>query len=218
MSWTRRIPTAALSAVLAGATASVLGAGSAVAQDLARGQELFQLCSSCHGPEAAGNEALQAPAIGGLPAWYVDAQLVKFQKGIRGENPEDHAGLRMGPMSRWLKTDEDTGDVAAYVASLPPPLPAPTLSGGDATQGAQLYAPCTACHGPDGGGNQALNAPPIRQLNDWYLLAQLEKFKAGIRGANPADTTGALMRPMAMTLVDEQAMKNVIAYIMTFSH
>jgi cytochrome c553 len=36
-----------------------------------------------------------------------------------------------------------------------------------------------------------------------------------VRGTNPADTSGALMRPMAQTLADEQAMKDVIAYIMT---
>jgi cytochrome c553 len=62
-----------------------------------------------------------------------------------------------------------------------------------------------------------MNAPPIAGASDWYLLAQLKKFKAGVRGANPADVTGGTMRPMAMTLADEQAMKNVIAHISTLN-
>ena len=49
------------------------------------------------------------------------------------------------------------------------------------------------------------------------MLAQLKKFKEGIRGAHPKDITGMQMRPMAMILPDEQAMKDVIAYIQTIA-
>jgi hypothetical protein len=66
-------------------------------------------------------------------------------------------------------------------------------------------------------GNQALNAPPLAGASDWYQLTALQKFKAGVRGTNPKDTTGMLMRPMSMTLADEQAMKDVIAYIATLN-
>ena len=92
-----------------------------------------------------------------------------------------------------------------------------TLQGGDATAGSGAYAVCTACHGPDGKGNQALNAPPIAGQHDWYLVSQLKKFKSGIRGTHPKDITGAQMRPMSMTLADEQAMKNVVAHISTLA-
>jgi len=54
-------------------------------------------------------------------------------------------------------------------------------------------------------------------LNDWYMLSQLKKFKEGIRGTNPQDIGGMQMRPMSMTLVDEQAMKDVIAHIRAVS-
>ena len=46
----------------------------AAAQD-ARGAELFGLCSQCHGEQGAGNQLALAPAIAGLPQWYVEAQL-----------------------------------------------------------------------------------------------------------------------------------------------
>jgi hypothetical protein len=49
------------------------------------------------------------------------------------------------------------------------------------------------------------------------MLAQLKKFKTGVRGANPADTTGNTMRAMSAILVDEQMMKNVIAHIGTLN-
>ena len=52
--------------------------------------------------------------------------------------------------------------------------------------------------------------------SDWYYKVQLENFKAGIRGSNPEDATGMLMRPMSKTLADDQAVLDVIAYIMTF--
>ena len=47
------------------------------------------------------------------------------------------------------------------------------------------------------------------------MVAQLRKFMSGVRGTNPQDTTGATMRPMAMTLADDQAITNVVAYINT---
>ena len=49
------------------------------------------------------------------------------------------------------------------------------------------------------------------------MLTQLQHFKAGVRGTAPGDAQGALMRPMSMTLPDEQAMRDVIAFIMTLS-
>ncbi len=194
------------------ATAPALPAG---AQDLARGREIFQLCSQCHGPDAGGNPMALAPSIAGLPEWYVERQLTHFRDGIRGTHFDDIAGMRMRPMARWIPSEADVKAVAAYVASLPPVKPAPTLQGGDPARGQTLFTPCTACHGADARGNQALNAPPLSHASDWYLITQLKNFKAGIRGANPQDTTGALMRPMSQLLVDEQAMKDVIAYVMT---
>jgi len=181
------------------------------------GRELYASCVSCHGAAGEGNASIAAPPIAGLPAWYVEAQLVKFRTGVRGAHPDDIEGLRMRPMSRQLKDEGEVKRVAEYVASMPAVKPAKSLEGGDATAGAAAYATCLACHGPNGAGNEALKAPPIAGQADWYLLAQLKKFKAGIRGANPKDVTGAQMRPMAMTLADEQAMKNVVAHVSTLS-
>ena len=127
--------------------------GGARAADAARGEELFQLCSQCHGETGAGNALYLAPSIAGLPEWYLLGQLKNFKTGVRGMNPGDIGGLRMYPMSQTLKTDEDIQTMAAYVASLPAQPALQTLTGGDAARGAKLYQVCAACHGPDGNGN-----------------------------------------------------------------
>lgn len=181
------------------------------------GKVLFASCISCHGTKGEGMASVAAPAIAGLPQWYVEAQLKKFRVGHRGFHPDDSEGLRMRPMSRQLDNDAQVSTVAAYVASLPKLEVSQTLQGGNAEEGKGLYNTCIACHGPDGKGNQALNAPPLVGANDWYLLNQLRKFKAGLRGTAVGDTSGATMRPMSMTLPDEQAMKNVLAHIATLS-
>ena len=181
------------------------------------GEKLFALCSQCHQADGGGDLLARAPSIAGLDTWYVQKQLEKFRAGIRGAHPDDYPGLRMYPMALQLVKDEDLATVAAYVGSLPVKKPQPSLEGGDATRGRELYKPCVACHGVDGKGVQALGGPPIDHASDWYLLDQLKKFKTGIRGGDPRDSSGALMRPMTFSLTDEQTMKDVIAYIMTLS-
>jgi cytochrome c553 len=52
------------------------------------------------------------------------------------------------------------------------------------------------------------------QLNDWYLVQELQNFREGARGADPADIWGQQMRINALAL-DDQAMADVIAYVQT---
>lgn len=178
------------------------------------GPALFETCAPCHGEDGAGIEDFQAPAIAGLPEWYLLAQLNKFHEGHRGAHPDDTNGLRMRGMIRTLNHEGDIEAVAAYVAALPAPQPAPTLDG-DPARGEELYAACVQCHGEDASGDPEQNAPPLTSLNDWYIAEQLRLFKEGIRGTIDGDATGATMRPMALGLADEQAMADVAAYIAT---
>jgi len=206
----------ARSSVALGAAAVLAASGcqSLPEGGVARGEVLFKNCVPCHGDAATGNPAIAAPPIAGLPAWYVEAQLTKYQVGLRGGHPDDIEGLRMRPMSRTIKSDADNKVVAEYVASLPPARGETTVKG-DASKGQAAYATCTACHGPDGAGNEALNAPPIRQLADWYVVNQLDKFKSGRRGYLAQDTTGAQMAAIAAGLQDEAVMRDLAAYLHT---
>ena len=180
-------------------------------------QDLYDSCAPCHGASGEGAQEVGAPAIAGLERWYVKRQLRGFKAGYRGWHVEDLAGKRMEPMARALDTDEKVDLVAAYVSSLPPTNPAPTLEGGNAATGKLYFATCVQCHGADGRGNIDEFGPPLVGASDWYLLQQLANFKAGIRGTHSGDVTGAKMRPFSMTLANEQAMKDVIAYIGSLS-
>lgn len=181
---------------------------------LARGAELFETCAPCHGEAGQGNPEIAAPAIAGLPQWYVESQLAAFQAGFRGKHAGDLAGLRMRPMAMTLNRDGDIPSVAEYVAGLEAVYPESSLHG-NAGAGAERYTTvCVACHGADGQGNELLKAPPIVQLDDWYLVQELQNFKSGARGADPADTWGSTMRINTLAL-DDQAMADVIAYVQT---
>ncbi len=169
-------------------------------------------CTPCHGANGEGNVVQLAPAIAGLPAWYVDAQLLKFRAGARGSHFDDIAGLRMRPMALSLLRDADVKNMAEYVAQLPP-APSPPSLAGDTTAGKGLFATCAACHGADGGGNELMNAPPIAGRDDWYLYAQLQKFKSGVRGTNAKDATGPAMRAIAMSLPDDKALHDVARFV-----
>ncbi|HEY8123740.1 MAG TPA: c-type cytochrome [Myxococcota bacterium] len=203
--------------------------------NLPRGQELFALCAQCHGDAGEGKQLIGAPAIAGLPAWYVQNQLLKFSNGFRGKHFDDIEGMRMRPMSLWLTAarhaqhnlsgepidpnavDPNIHDVAAYVGTLPATNPAPTLSGGNAANGEIAYAACGSCHGQNGEGNKELTAPPLAGQSDWYLLRSLEKYKAGVRGYDATnDALAFTMGAMAGALLpDEQALKDVVAFMST---
>jgi cytochrome c oxidase subunit II len=86
---------------------------------------------------------------------------------------------------------------------------------GDPAAGQALYTTCSACHGAQAEGNRDLNAPKLSGQAAWYLVRQLNDFKRGLRGVHENDTFGKQMAPFAATLVDDAAVKNVVAYIGT---
>lgn len=202
------------------AVSCFVAGGSATADEDERGADLYRLCAACHGESAAGDEAVGAPAVAGMPQWYLEGQLNQFREGNRGTHFDDIMGMRMRPMALTLMREGDVEAVAAYIAVMPSANAAPSLTGGDAVSGKAIYTTtCVACHGPDGEGNQAMmGAAPLYRSSDWYLFRQIENFRDGIRGARPGDQGGALMRPMMLPLTDEQTIKNVIAYIMTLGN
>ena len=186
------------------------------AGDAAKGKAAYAVCVACHGANGMGIKALNAPKIAGQETWYVERQLKNFKAGIRGANPKDPYGMQMRPMALTLANDQAVSDMAAYVASMPVSISSESTVKGDATAGKASYMICQTCHGPKGGGNKALNSPKLTGLQDWYIVRQLKNFKAGIRGTKSGDLFGMQMRPMAMTLANDEAINNVAAYIATF--
>lgn len=86
---------------------------------------------------------------------------------------------------------------------------------GNAAAGAANYAVCSACHGPQGEGNQTLNAPKLAGLDGWYIRRQLQSYQQGLRGTAMGDTFGPQMAPMAQVVAAPAARENVIAFIET---
>jgi cytochrome c oxidase subunit 2 len=127
---------------------------------------------------------------------------------------------------RWAKqmnfhvkdfTQAQLDSFVSYILTLED-IPSEASIEADTIRGKQLYTQmCTACHGEDGMGNQELNSPRLAGMTDWYMVTQLQKFRAGLRGDHLDDTYGLQMTPFAKALPDEQAVLEVVAYINTLS-
>lgn len=186
--------------LLVAMTAFITSAGAEEKSDLS-------YCTVCHGAHGNGNPAIRAPKISGMEAWYLRRQLESFRDGTRGTHPDDTAGQEMQPVGVRLRDKAGIDEAIAYVSTFEPKTPPVTVEG-DATRGRSLYVTCESCHGPKGEGNQAIGAPALAARTDWYLVTQLQNYKAGVR-------ENAQMRAIASTLPDEQAIDDVVAYINT---
>lgn len=192
------------------------GCAQGSAAETPSGAALYGGCVSCHGEAGEGSTLVSAPAIAGMPAWYVSSQVQRFQTGLRGKHADDVEGLKMRAMSKQMMTEAETTAVSAYVASLPAVKNAATLADGNAATGQTLYAMCVPCHGAKGEGNEAVKAPPLAGQDDWYVAGQIRKFRAGIRGAVPGDPVGPVMQAMSMTIQPENV-HHLAAYVHSLS-
>jgi len=175
------------------------------------GRELYAVCAGCHGFDGEGQQLVQAPRLAGLEPWYVARQMRNFAAGVRGYAAEDLHGTRMATMAKAARDERDIADLSAYLTTLPVGKPAPTLSG-DVENGRRLYATCAACHGEDGAGREDTSSPGLAGLDDWYIVAQLQLFATGQRGAHTEDTYGQQMRAMASLFADDAARRDLAAY------
>jgi len=87
---------------------------------------------------------------------------------------------------------------------------------GDVERGGQLFRSiCVECHGETAGGLLEKQSPSLHQQEGWYLRTQLRNFRAGLRGTAEGDSLGAEMREKALSLPDDEAVNDVVAYIKT---
>ena len=61
----------------------------------AEGEKLFASCAACHGSKGEGNATLNAPAIAGQDAAYIERQLLNFRNRRRGTHKADVFGAQM---------------------------------------------------------------------------------------------------------------------------
>jgi cytochrome c oxidase cbb3-type subunit 3 len=126
---------------------------------MAIGERLFiNNCAACHGSDAKGSKGFPNLTDGD---WLHGGAPEKIEEtitlGRQGAMP---------PMAAAVGTSEDVRNVANYVLSL-----SGSPNNAIAAQlGKPKFAVCSACHGPDGKGNQALGAPNLTDkvwLHGW---------------------------------------------------
>src|SRR5207245_6749682 len=130
------------------------------AGDAAAGKPLYAVCAACHGLQAEGSPALHAPKLSGQGDWYLKRKLKYFKNGARGTHEKDVLGKMMAPMAATLGDDAAIDNVVAYINTLPDDHAPPTVKK-STTNARRLYVTCGACHGADGRGMQATNAPRL---------------------------------------------------------
>lgn len=87
------------------------------------------------------------------------------------------------------------------------------LDSDEGVPGEELYEVCAFCHGAQGQGGPALDAPPLAGMEAWYVEAQLKAFKSRVRGNHPDDVPGLQMSIVSGVVRNEATIKNISAYI-----
>ncbi len=179
----------------------------------ADGEKVFAPCVACHGNKGEGNATLNAPAIAGQDAVYIERQLRAFRNRRRGADKSDVLGAQMQAAATTLADDAAVAKVANYVANLPKTVDA-SPARGNLHNGNNLYqGKCGACHGGTAEGNPALKAPRLAGLDAPYIKRQFAHFRDGVRGTDAQDTPGRQMAMMAKTLPTDRDLDDIIAFI-----
>jgi ubiquinol-cytochrome c reductase cytochrome c subunit len=141
----------------------------ATQQQVDDGEHLFQAnCASCHGMNAVGTDA--APSLIGVGAAAVDFQVGTGRMPMAMDGPQAEAKTPQF-------TDEQTAELAAYVASLAPGpgIPDASLLKGDqnAAAGAELFRiNCAMCHNVAGAGGALTEgkfAPSLKETSPVHI-------------------------------------------------
>jgi ubiquinol-cytochrome c reductase cytochrome c subunit len=180
-------------------------AAQATQENVENGRRLFLAnCSTCHGENAQGLK--NAPSLVGVGAAAVD-----FQVGT-GRMPLQQSGPQ-APQAPVRLSEEETRDLAAYVASLGPgpaipPADAVSTEGGDAARGSLIFRTnCAMCHGAAGKGGALTRgkyAPDLTGTSATHIYEAM--------------ATGPQSMPVFNDMtIDPQAKKDIITYLDTIN-
>lgn len=168
-------------------------------------------CSSCHGADAMGDDAMGTPRLAGQGFAFVVKQLSDFA----GDKRQDTTMYIMNTNAKGL-TEQDWHDVAAYVSGLDyldlnssdmakvkdlgNPVGVRYLGKSIVQHGApdRGVTACHSCHGYNGRGAAPIY-PVIGGQKYVYLVNQLKKWRDGSRANDPMGQ----MRAVAKGLTDE---------------
>ncbi len=171
-------------------------------------------CAFCHGAKGEGNDKQKVPAVAGLPDYYVLQQMQKFRRELRALDPDDPQQQSMHKDARAM-TDEEFKALGQIIAAWKPRRDFGTFPG-DPKRGEAIYvADCATCHGKSAEGDAAKESPPLHGFQPWYLVQQIERFKAGLRKGDPQKLESLTMHALACKMWTEVDIEDVAAYIAT---
>ena len=130
---------------------------------------------------------------------------------------EELCGIAHYTMRGHVEVDSEP-DYQSWLAKQTTFAQSMEMASADINKGKQLFAVCSACHGVNGEGKVSLNAPKLAGLSTWYLERQLDYYKNSIRGSDKRDIYGQQMLAVSASLLGDNAIKNVVAYIQTLSY
>ncbi len=174
--------------------------------DAAAGQQKTAVCAACH--SADGNSVAPTfPKLAGQNENYLLKQLKEIKGGVR--SVPEMTGL-LDALS-----EQDLADIAAYFANQNVQIG--QAAADQVAAGQEIYragiadkgvAACTACHSPNGKGNDAAGFPALSGQHAAYIESSLKKFAAGDRNNDPS----GMMQDIAVKL-NEAEMKAVAQYV-----
>jgi cytochrome c553 len=174
-------------------------------------------CATCHGQTGEGIEEAKAPAIAGLPDYYLLDQIAKFRQGLRKGEDDTGSGF-VAEMHREAVELEDAlfQQLAIHIASLPVKRPKRTVAG-DPEAGSQPYQElCASCHGAEAQGDPVKRTPPLHAFQDWYLVEQIRRFRAGLRKPDATHGESLQMHAMALRFPSLDEAREIALYINSY--
>jgi ubiquinol-cytochrome c reductase cytochrome c subunit len=202
----------AVGGLYAGLAPQAATAEEASARDIEAGRQLFLVsCASCHGLNAEGittkSGGNYGPSLIGVGAASVD-----FQVGT-GRMPMSLTGPQ-APRKEPVFNEEETRQVAAYIASLGPGPAIPeaeyldwrAASTDDIREGGEFFRTnCTACHNSVGAGGALPNgryAPTLKGVSSKHIYEAMQ--------------TGPQQMPVfSDEVITPEDKRNIIAYVKT---
>ncbi len=79
--------------------------------------------------------------------------------------------------------------------------------------GEDLFKVCGFCHGTQGQGGPALDAPPLAGMEAWYVERQLHNFRNRVRGTHYDDVPGVQMSIVSGMVRNQTTIENIAAHI-----
>jgi len=166
-----------------GLAMAITGASASAAEDI---DTLIRECESCHG-EGGASEHEEMPVIGGMSAFYLDAQLHAYQDDFRpcpeAEYPDGPEKGEITDMCEEVEglSDDAIARIAEHFADKPFVVPEQEVDSALAKEGESLHQQhCRKCHS-EGGGLAFDDAGILAGQWRPYLRQTFEDYLAGER-------------------------------------